>query len=89
MKKRKSKKNTEIIDYDRHDSTAWISTDRPMNLADLGFELPRQDPSQVVSLRLPTELLNALRSLGTQKDVPYQSLVKLFLWDRVKRELHL
>ena len=86
---RKHKKNTEVTDYDRHDTTGWIASDSPMSLADIGFELPKQSPSQVVSLRLPAELLNALRSLGTQKDVPYQSLIKLFLWDRVKRELHL
>lgn len=87
MKKQKNKGKIEIKDYDRHDSTAWIDPAKPMNLADLGFELPKESPSQVISLRLPTELLNALRSLGAQKDVPYQSLVKLFLWEKVKKEL--
>jgi hypothetical protein len=28
---------------------------------------------------LPTDLLNEIKALGSQRDVPYQALIKLFL----------
>lgn len=85
MKKPKALK--EITDYDTTDVTAFINTKKPLKLSDLGFELPKEKPSQVVSLRLPSKLVNAIKSLGSKKDIPYQSLIKMFLWDRIEREL--
>ncbi len=40
-----------------------------------------------VSLRVPTWLIDSLKSLANERDVPYQSLTKMFLADRVKKEL--
>lgn len=84
MKKHNSLK--EITDYDTTDATAFINPKKPLKLSDLGFELPKEKPSQVVSLRLPSKLVNAIKSIGSQKDIPYQSLIKMFLWDRIEKE---
>ena len=69
------------------DTTAFINPAKPLSLQKLGFALPEAPSSHVVSIRFPAKLLNALKSLSSQKDVPYQSLIKLFLWDRISKEL--
>jgi predicted DNA binding CopG/RHH family protein len=40
-----------------------------------------------VSLRLPEALLEDLKLLANKQDVPYQSLLKIFLAERVAQEL--
>lgn len=90
MKKRKVRKvhgvNREIHDYDASDTTQMIDQTRPMKLEDLGLRLPEQPPTQVVSIRLPTDLLNELKALGSEQDVPYQALIKLFLRQAVDKK---
>lgn len=39
-----------------------------------------------ISVRLPETLLTDLRQLANERDVPYQSLLKLYLADRVAAE---
>jgi predicted DNA binding CopG/RHH family protein len=39
-----------------------------------------------ISLRLPELLLEELKALANERDVPYQSLLKVFLAERVARE---
>jgi predicted DNA binding CopG/RHH family protein len=39
-----------------------------------------------ISLRLPDALLEELKALANERDVPYQSLLKVFLAERVARE---
>jgi predicted DNA binding CopG/RHH family protein len=52
-------------------------------------QFPRLRPStETISLRLPKSLLDQLRTLANKRDVPYQTLLKLFLADRVEHELH-
>lgn len=41
-----------------------------------------------ISLRLPESMLEELRVLANKRDVPYQSLMKIFLSERIDRELH-
>lgn len=49
---------------------------------------PNLQPStQTISLRLPEGLLADLKVLANRMDVPYQSLMKLYLAERVGREL--
>jgi predicted DNA binding CopG/RHH family protein len=43
--------------------------------------------TQTISIRLPQSLLNALKELANKKDVPYQSLMKIYLAERVEEEL--
>jgi predicted DNA binding CopG/RHH family protein len=40
-----------------------------------------------ISLRLPEYLLWRIKELANSKDVPYQSLMKIFLAERVEKEL--
>ena len=50
--------------------------------------LPKLKPSlKTISLRLPENLLNELKLSANKKDVPYQSLLKMFLSERVQEEL--
>ena len=48
---------------------------------------PNLKPSTTaISLRLPLTMLEELKALANAKDVPYQSLLKVFLADRLARE---
>lgn len=48
---------------------------------------PSLKPStQTISLRLPQPLLDELKTMANERDVPYQSLLKIFLAERVARE---
>ncbi len=50
--------------------------------------LPNLRPSQkTISLRLPAMMLAQLKVLANKRDVPYQSLLKLFLKERLDAEL--
>lgn len=42
--------------------------------------------TETISLRLPTALLADLKVLANKRDVPYQSLLKVYLSDRVTHE---
>ena len=43
--------------------------------------------TRTISLRLPEALLADLRILANKQDVPYQSLLKIFLAERIRMEL--
>jgi predicted DNA binding CopG/RHH family protein len=46
-------------------------------------------PSQkTISLRLPEMMLEELKLLSNKVDVPYQTLIKIFLAERIKKELY-
>ena len=50
--------------------------------------LPNLKPSQkTISLRLPAMMLAELKRLANKRDVPYQSLLKIFLAERIEEEL--
>jgi len=48
---------------------------------------PELKPSTTtISLRVPASMLEELKTLANEKDVPYQSLMKVFLAERIARE---
>jgi predicted DNA binding CopG/RHH family protein len=48
----------------------------------------RLKPStRTISLRLPESLIENLKMLANKRDVPYQSLLKIFLAERIEQEL--
>ena len=50
--------------------------------------LPELKPTQqTISLRLPAMMLSELKRLANKRDVPYQSLMKIFLAERIDQEL--
>lgn len=79
------KKRHEIVDYDEMETTDLINRAKPMSLQDLGFKLPPVPPTQVVSIRLPTRLLNQLRAKASEEDIPYQALIKILLARSLRR----
>ncbi len=44
---------------------------------------------KTISLRLPEWMIAELKTLANKRDVPYQSLLKLFLAERLEEELRL
>lgn len=69
--------------WSHEDSTDYIdwSTARRATLPNLRPTL------RTISLRLPEAMIAELKLLANKRDVPYQSLLKLFLADRIKEEL--
>ena len=66
-----------------HDSTEYIDWSK----AQKNPTFPRLKPStRTISIRLPESLITELKTLANKKDVPYQSLVKIYLAEKVKEE---
>lgn len=50
---------------------------------------PNLKPStKTISLRLPEALLYRLKAMANEQDVPYQSLIKILLNEKLKEENH-
>lgn len=50
--------------------------------------LPNLKPTlKTISLRLPEHMIAELKLLANRQDVPYQSLMKVFLAERIRQEL--
>jgi predicted DNA binding CopG/RHH family protein len=50
--------------------------------------LPNLKPTlRTISLRLPESMLEELKLLANKRDVPYQSLLKMFLAEPIEQEL--
>jgi len=49
---------------------------------------PKLKPStKTISIRLPESLIEHLKLLANKKDIPYQSLLKMFLAEKVEENL--
>ena len=68
--------------WSKHDSSEYVDWKAGRRLT-----LPRLKPSTAtISLRLPEAMLDELKLLANKRDVPYQSLLKVFLAERLERE---
>jgi predicted DNA binding CopG/RHH family protein len=66
----------------KQDTADYFDWDRAVQPA-----LPDLKPTTTaISLRLPVAMLEDLKSLANKRDVPYQSLMKLYLSERIWRE---
>jgi len=64
------------------DASKYFDTSKPVEL-----DLSKLKPStESISLRLPSYLLARIREIANSRDVPYQSLMKIFLAERVEKE---
>ena len=64
---------------DSTDYVDWASAKRA--------KLSKLRPSlRTISLRLPVSMIEDLKVLANQRDVPYQSLLKVFLAERLAEE---
>jgi predicted DNA binding CopG/RHH family protein len=65
-----------------HDSTDYVNWGEAERVI-----LPNLKPStKTISLRLPQSMLDELRQMANKRDVPYQSLIKIFLRERIDQE---
>ena len=65
-----------------HDTTEYFDITKPVRLT-----FPNLKPStETISLRLPQFMLDQLKKIANKKDVPYQSLIKVFLGEKIKEE---
>ena len=68
--------------WETHDSTEYVDWSKAEFV-----RFPNLKPStETISLRLPAPLLDDLKALANKRDVPYQSLLKVFVADRVAAE---
>ena len=89
MAKKKKIPKSENEDAERefwasHDSTDYIDWSTSKNIV-----MPNLKPTlKTISIRLPEIMIEELKLLANKRDVPYQSLMKMFLAEKVEQELH-
>ena len=66
-----------------HDSTEFVDWNKAGNAIFANLK----PTMKTISLRLPEPMLNNLKVLANERDVPYQSLLKMFLKERLDQEL--
>lgn len=66
-----------------HDSTEYVDWSK----AKRGIFRNLKPTTKSISLRLPVFMLDQIKVLANKKDVPYQSLMKVFLAEKVKEEM--
>jgi predicted DNA binding CopG/RHH family protein len=68
--------------WETHDSAEYLSWQGAQHAL-----FPNLKPStKTISLRLPQSMLDELRQLANKRDIPYQSLIKTFLRERIDQE---
>ena len=66
-----------------HDSTEFVNWSQAKRAI-----FPSLKPStKTISLRLPESIIAALKVLANKRDVPYQSLLQVFLAEKIEEEL--
>jgi len=66
-----------------HDSSEYVDWSK----AEKAIFSNLKPSTESISLRLPSSLLASLKHLANTKDVPYQSLMKMYLSEKVQKEL--
>jgi predicted DNA binding CopG/RHH family protein len=75
-------KEEELEFWSKADSTEYLDW---KNASRVSF--PNLKPTlRTISIRLPVAMIEDLKILANQRDVPYQSLLKVFLAERVQQE---
>lgn len=68
-----------------HDSTEYIDYSK----VELGFFPELKPSSKTISIRLPESLIEAIKLLANKQDIPYQSMLKILLAEKVREALNL
>ncbi|CAN7183205.1 BrnA antitoxin family protein [Pseudoduganella sp. LjRoot289] len=72
----------ERLFWESHDSTDYLDWSQAKKTV-----LPNLKPStQTISLRLPQHLLDSIKSAANARDVPYQSLIKVWLQEKLNSQ---
>jgi predicted DNA binding CopG/RHH family protein len=67
--------------WESHDSTEYLDWSKAKKI-----NLPNLKPSSTsISLRLPNGLLERIKIAANKRDVPYQSLIKTWLAEKLER----
>ena len=67
----------------KSDSTEYINWEKSEKII-----FSKLKPStKTISLRLPEFILDEIKMIANKRDVPYQSLIKIFLKERIDQEL--
>lgn len=70
--------------WERNDSTDYVDWQQAKKVA-----LPKLKPStKTISLRLPEALLERIKIEANKRDMPYQSLIKVWLAEDVDQSRH-
>jgi predicted DNA binding CopG/RHH family protein len=65
--------------WESHDSSDYVDWTKARRVV-----LPNLKPStKTISLRLPQHLLDSLKAAANARDVPYQSLIKVWLQEKL------
>ena len=68
--------------WSKHDSTEYMDWKISEKII-----LPNLKPTtKSISIRLPLMMLERLKSIANKRDVPYQSLIKMFLQEKLNSE---
>jgi predicted DNA binding CopG/RHH family protein len=77
-----SDENAEREFWSKEDSTEYVDWSRAERVT-----FPNLRPTlRTISLRLPEAMIAELKLLANKRDVPYQSLLKVFLAERIREE---
>ncbi len=71
--------------WSTHDTTDHFDFSK-QNRVEIEFDPGVEAPVKSISLRLPRAMLNELKVLANKKDIPYQSLIKVYLAEKIKEE---
>lgn len=69
--------------WDAHDSTEYVDWSK----AEKAIFPNLKFTTESISIRLPAPLLARIKELANEKDVPYQSLMKIYLSEQVEKEI--
>jgi predicted DNA binding CopG/RHH family protein len=65
--------------WEKHDSTVYVDWSQAQRAV-----LPNLKPTtKTISLRLPKHLLDSIKAAANARDVPYQSLIKVWLQEKL------
>lgn len=65
--------------WETHDSTEYLDWSKAKKVT-----LPNLKPTtKTISLRLPQHLLDSIKNAANARDVPYQSLIKVWLQEKL------
>jgi len=71
----------ERIFWETHDSAGYLDWTKAQRVT-----LPNLKPTtKTISLRLPQHLLDSIKTAANARDVPYQSLIKVWLQEKLHR----
>jgi len=63
--------STDYVDWNKKEAVAFANL---------------KPTTKTISLRLPDSMLDEIKTLANKRDVPYQSLIKIILKERIDRE---